>query len=62
MAKKRKKWITKADIKEGALTNMAKQAGFDTWRGFCAQPKNKLSPLAQKRCSLAKTLTRIARS
>jgi hypothetical protein len=62
MAKKRKKkWIAEADIKEGALTNMAKQAGFSTWRGFCAQPKDKLSPLAQRRCNLAKTLTRISR-
>jgi len=61
MAKKKsKKWIQAADIKEGALTNMAKQAGFTTWRAFCAQPKGKLSPLAQKRCALAKTLTRIA--
>jgi hypothetical protein len=61
VAKRKKKWIQKADIKEGALTNMAEQAGFNTWRSFCAQPASKLSPLAEKRCSLARTLTRIAR-
>lgn len=62
MAKKRKKkWIQKADIKEGALTNMAKQAGFSTWRAFCAQPQGKLTPLAKSRCALARTLTRISR-
>ena len=59
--KKPKKWIQKADIKEGALTNMAKQAGFSTWRAFCAQPTGKLSTLAKRRCALARTLTRIAR-
>ena len=61
MAKRKKKWIQKADIKEGALTDMAKQAGFSTWRSFCGQPASKLSPLAKRRCSLARTLTRIAR-
>lgn len=64
MAKKRKKpkkWIQAANIKEGALTNMAKQAGFSTWRAYCAQPASKLSPLAKKRCALAKTLTRISK-
>lgn len=62
MAKKRKKkWIQAADIKKGALASMAKQAGFPTWRAFCAQPKDKLSPLARKRCALARTLTRISR-
>lgn len=59
--KKKKKWIQAANIKEGALTNMAKAAGFTNWRAFCAQPKSKLSPLAQRRCNLAKTLSRIAR-
>ena len=60
MAKRKpKKWIQKANIKKGALTRMAKQAGFSSWRVFCAQPKDKLSPLAQKRCVLAKTLTRM---
>jgi hypothetical protein len=62
MAKKRpKKWIQAANIKEGALTGMAKQAGFSTWRTFCAQPEEKLSSLAKRRCALAKTLTRIAK-
>jgi len=59
MAKKKKKWIQKAGIKEGALTEMAKRAGFSTWRAYCAQPKSKLSPLARKRCQLAKTLTQL---
>jgi hypothetical protein len=61
MAKKAKKWIGKADIKEGALTDMAKQAGFTSWQSYCAQPESKLSPLAKRRCNLAKTLTRIAK-
>lgn len=56
--KKKKKWIQKADIKEGALTEMAKRAGFASWKAYCAQPKEKLSPLARKRCALAKTLTK----
>lgn len=61
MAKKKKKWIQKADIKEGALKNMAKQAGFSSWREFCSQPEGKLTPLAKKRCALAKTLTRMVK-
>lgn len=60
MAKRKKKWIQKADIKKGALTSMAKQAGFSSWRAFCAQPDEKLSTLAKRRCALAKTLTRIS--
>jgi len=54
--KKEKKWIQDANIKEGALKQMAKRAGFDNWRTFCAQPN--LTPLAKKRCNLAKTLTK----
>jgi len=53
--KKSKKWIQDADIKEGALKEQAKRAGYDNWRAFCAQPN--LSPLAKKRCNLAKTLS-----
>jgi hypothetical protein len=64
MAKRRKKrvkkWIPK--LKKGALGRMAKAAGFTSWRSFCAQPKEKLSPLARRRCALARTLTRISRS
>lgn len=59
--KKPKKWIQAANIKEGALTEMAQRAGFSSWRAYCAQPKGKLSPLARKRCTLARTLTRIAK-
>jgi len=59
--KKAKKWIAGADIKKGALTQMAKTAGFTSWRSFCAQPKSKLSPLARRRCALAQTLTRLSR-
>lgn len=59
MAKRKKKWIAGADIKEGALKNMAKQAGFTSWQEFCGQPKDKLSPLARRRCALAKTLTKL---
>jgi len=58
MAKK-KKWIQKADIKKGALKAMAARAGFPSWKAFCAQPKEKLSPLARKRCALAKTLGKL---
>lgn len=62
MAKKRpKKWIQGADIKEGALTRMAKQAGFNSWQAFCNQPKDKLTPLARRRCALARTLTKLSR-
>ncbi|KPK54999.1 MAG: hypothetical protein AMS22_05085 [Thiotrichales bacterium SG8_50] len=57
--KKKKKWIQQADIKEGALTEMAKRAGFSTWQAFCAQPADKLSPLAKKRCILAQTFSRL---
>ena len=60
MAKKKpKKWIQSAGIKEGALTEMAKKAGFPSWQAYCDQPKDKLSPLAQKRCVLARTLTNL---
>jgi len=63
MAKKKrpKKWIQKANIKEGALTEMAKRAGFASWQAYCDQPAEKLSPLAKRRCALARTLTKIAK-
>jgi len=41
-----KRWIQK--LKKGTLTRQAKSAGMST-AAFCAQPKSKLSPLAQKR-------------
>lgn len=59
MAKKKDKWIQKADIKEGALKKQAKEAGFDSWQQFCAQPG--LSPLAEKRCQLAKTFEKMSK-
>lgn len=63
MAKKKaKKWIGKANIKEGALTKMAERAGFPSWQAYCDQPEEKLSPLAQKRCVLARTLTGLRQS
>jgi len=55
--KKKKKWIQDANIKKGALTEQAKRAGFTSWEAFCAQPN--LSPLAQKRCNLAKTFKKM---
>jgi hypothetical protein len=61
MAEK-KKWIGKAGIKEGALTEQAKRAGFQSWQAYCDQPKEKLSPLAEKRCVLARTLTGLRQS
>jgi hypothetical protein len=54
-----KKWIQKASLKEGALTEQAKRAGFRSWQTFCNQPD--LSPLAKKRCALARTLTKMKR-
>jgi len=57
--KSEKKWIQDSNIKEGALKKQAKQAGFDSWQSFCAQPD--LSPLAQKRCNLAKTLSKMGK-
>jgi len=58
MAKKKKpaKWIQKAGLKTGALTEQAKRAGFGSWQAYCDQPAEKLSPLAKRRCSLARTL------
>ena len=53
-----KKWIQKADIKKGALGDMAKAAGFDSWRAFCASDKAK-GGKAAKRCALAKTLSKM---
>ena len=41
-----KNWIGK--LKKGALTAQAKRAGM-TVAQYCAQPKSKLSALAQKR-------------
>jgi hypothetical protein len=42
----KKNWIGK--LKKGALTAQAKRAGM-TVAQYCAQPKKKLSTLAQKR-------------
>jgi hypothetical protein len=61
MAKK-KKWIQKANIDEGALTEKAKNAGFSSWQGFCAQPEEKLSTESKRQCNLAKTLTKMAKN
>ena len=41
-----KKWIGK--LKKGALTAQAKRKGMSV-AAFCAQPKSKLSTLAQRR-------------
>jgi hypothetical protein len=57
--KRKKKWIQAAGLKEGALIDMAKRAGFTSWQAFCGQPSDKLSPLAKKRCILAQTLSRL---
>jgi hypothetical protein len=57
--KKPKKWIQAANIKKGALTEMAKRAGFPSWQAYCNQPADKLSPLAKRRCALARTLTKL---
>jgi len=57
--KKSKKWIQEAGIKEGALKEMAKRAGFSSWQAYCNQPADKLSPLAKRRCALARTLTKL---
>lgn len=61
MAKKKpKKWIQGANLKEGALSEMARKAGYSTWQAYCNQEN--LSPLARRRCNLARTLTKITRS
>lgn len=58
MAKKKKptKWVQKAGLKAGALTQQAKQAGFSNWKAYCDQPAEKLTTLAKRRCNLARTL------
>lgn len=58
MAKKKDEWISK--LKKGALTEQAKRAGM-TVAEFCSQPKEKLSPLARKRCRVRETLRRLAK-
>jgi len=51
-------WIGK--LKKGALTAQAKSHGM-TPAAFCAQPKPKLSKIAQKRCVTRKTLMRLGK-
>ena len=43
-----KRWIQSAIKKPGALTRMAKRKGMSP-AAFCAQPKSKLSTIAQRR-------------
>jgi len=57
LGKNEEKWIQDSNIKKGALKAQAKRAGFDSWQAFCDQPD--LTPLAQKRCQLAKTLKKL---
>jgi len=47
------KWIQKMNMKKGALTNTAKNAG-KSLDELCAG--SDLSPLTKKRCALRKTL------
>lgn len=54
MAKK-KNFIQGAIKRPGALTAKAKAQGM-TVSQYCSQSKDKLSPLSQKQCNLAKTL------
>lgn len=51
-----KRWIQQAHIKKGALTQMAKAKGMSISE-FCAQ--GNLSPIAKKRCALAKTFKKM---
>lgn len=51
-----KKWIKEMGMKKGALTSMAKKAG-KSLSAYCSQ--GNLSPKAQKRCNLAKTLSKM---
>lgn len=60
-AKKPKKFIQAANLKKGALTQQAKQAGFSSWQAYCNQSPEKLSTTAKRRCNLAKTLSRMAK-
>lgn len=52
----KEKWIQKAIKKPGALTKQAKKAG-QTIEEFCS--RSDLSPLAQKRCNLWRTLRKL---
>ena len=54
----KKKWIQGMNMKEGALTQMAKKAGMSIG-SYCAQ-KN-LSPTARRRCNLRKTLGKLGK-
>ncbi len=60
MAKKKKQWIQRADLKAGALSEQAQRAGYTTWQEYCSECPN-LSPLTEKRCNLAKTLSKLSR-
>lgn len=59
MADNKKKWIQKAIKRPGALTEQAKKAGM-TIEQFCS--REDLSPLAQKRCNLWRTLRKLAKN
>jgi hypothetical protein len=54
----KKKWIAGAIKNPGALTAQAARVGM-TPTQFCSQPKSKLSPLAQRRCTLMRTLKKV---
>jgi hypothetical protein len=59
MAKKKPdKWIQKADLDEGALTQKAKNKGM-TISQFCAQ--SNLTSKSKKQCRLAQTFSRMAK-
>lgn len=49
-------WIQKAKIKKGALTSMAAAKGMSISE-YCAS--GDLSPIAKKRCALAKTFAKM---
>lgn len=59
MAKKKaKKWIQKADIKKGALTDKAKKAGYSSWESYCNADIER-SATTEKQCNLARTFKKM---
>jgi len=55
-----KKWIQKANIKKGALTEQAKKAG-KSLSAFMASPGKNPSPQTKKRIALARTFKKMTK-
>jgi hypothetical protein len=61
MAKKKKKWIQKADIKEGTFTAKAKHAGksVSEYASEVLKPGSHANEKTKKQARLAKTFARM---